>query len=290
LIVAYNAVRDAAVLKWTSDGQAASSDITVSTAPARWAYDGECRYGTTRQSGSASVHYFNLQWSSSIAFDVVWIKLLGGIALTDLDVLIDDDGDFGSGATVIAAWSGSLSPTGRYVALELGGGNNRYTGTGHMQIRMTYGSSVAAGQIAEVVVGQRRQISRRPDQGTDYDDAPIGSVYTDLQFRGRDRQRFMEAYGHTDWHAGWTPNGTDQHGLDDVSTFRSIVTDSEGLRYPVLWIDQPTSAPEFATWGFLDFGGDGIRQPYTGWAIRGVQAVHEELPPFCRNDSRYDQD
>lgn len=290
LLVARNVVRDAAVLKWTTDGQAASADITVSTAPARWVYDGECRYGSTRQAGSASIHYFNLQWTASTSFDVVWIKLLGSITLTDIDVLIDDDGNFSSGATTIASWSGSLSPSGRFIALELGGGSNRYTGTGYMQVRLTYGSSVAAGQIAELVVGQRRQVSRRPDQSTDYDDGPIGSAYTDLQFRGRDRQRFVEAYGFTDWRAGWTPDGSDQFGLDDLATFRGMVTDSEGLRYPVLWVDQPTTAPEFATWGFLSFGDAGLRLPFNGWAIRDVRATHEELPPFALNDTCYDQD
>lgn len=290
LIVAHNRVRDAAVLKWTADGQAASADITVSTAPARWVYDGELRYGSTRQAGSSATHYFNIQWSSSITFDTIFIKMLGSVSLTDIDVLIDDDGNFSSGATTIASWSGTLSASGRFIALELGGGSNRYSGTGYMQIRFTYGSSSAMGQIAELVVGTRRQVSRRPDQGSDYDDSPIGAAYTDQRFRGRDRQRYMEAYGFTDWRAGWTPDGTDQHGLSDLVTFRGMVTDSEGLRQPVLWIDRPTAAPNFATWGFLDFGGVELRMPFDGWAIRSVRAVHEELPPFARNDTGYDQD
>lgn len=289
LVVAHNVVDDAFTLKWTSDGQASSADITVSTAPARWVHDGDMRFGCTRTAGSATNHYFNIHWATSTSFDCIFLKLLGSTTINSVTVQIDDDGNFSSGATTVASWTTLLSPSGRFVALSLNS-NQRYTGTGYMRLVFNYLSSSSAPNIAEIVIGQRRQISRPPDQSSGYDDQPYGVSFTDQIFRGRDRQRFIEAYGFTDRTAGWTPNGSDLNGLDDLETFRGIMTDSNGGTEPVLWIDHPGTDPAMATFGYLSFGNEGLVMPYRDWSTRDVNVRHEELPPFARNDSRYDQD
>jgi len=284
LIVAANLVRSAA-RKWTATGLDTDADITLATAPTDWACDGDLRFGTTRTAGTATNHYFNLVWSTSVTWDTVFLKVLGGTSINSVTIEISDNGT--SGWATIATWSAALNPNGRMVALTLNSGNNRYSGTGYMRVRFNYGSASTAPLLAELVVGRRRQLSRRPDQSSGYDDLPYGSAYIDQRFRGRDRQRYIEASGFTDWVGAFSPHGSDQYGLDDITTLRTIAAESRGLRDPVLWIDRPNTFADVVTNGFLEFDQDGLRLPFVSWALRAVTFKHEELPPFMRNDARY---
>lgn len=268
---------------WSSDGTGTGSDLTDPSFPAYFASDGHQHFGTRRTTGTATAHYFVWQISSSDSFDSAYVKLIGSAQPTTVTLQIADNSAFSTNLVTVFSWTGP-GGSGRYT----GASGSVYTGTGWCRLVLNFSGLETAPAIGELVLCQRRQISRRPDQSTGYDDQPYGSSLESWSARGGVNQNYTMARGFSNFRGGFSPDGTDQHGLDDLATFRGIVTESDYLAYPVVWIDRPNTALDFACLGMLELSGNdiGLEMPYEGWALRRVSFRLTESSPFARRDNR----
>lgn len=281
-VIADNHVRDVLPF-WSSDGTGTGSDVTDPSAPASRATDGQQHFGTTNTSGSATVHRFVWQFAGSVAFDTLYLKLIGSNVPSSVVFQIADDAAFSTNLVTLF----TFTPPGGS-ARYLGANNTRYTGTGWCRVVINFSPGAAAPQIAEVVLGQRRQLSRRPDQGSGYDDQPHGSTIDAWETRGGVRQNYLHARGFSNYRGMFTPTGADAYGLDDLTMLRAVVTDSDYLKEPIVWVDRPNSALDFACFGDLEFSGldAGLEAPFQGYAKRQVPFRFHERPSFARRDNR----
>lgn len=281
-IIADNLLRDTEGF-WSSDGTGTGSDITDPSTPASWATDGHQHFGTRRTNVSDSIHRFVWQFASSVDFDSIYIKLIGSPIPTSVVFEIADNAAFSTNAVTMFTWNPSAGSS-----RLTGFSETRYTGTGWCRVIFNYSGAELAPAIGEIQIGQRRQLSRRVDQGSGYDDAPYGSRRDVWSSRGGVMNVSLFARGFSDFRGKFSPTGSDRYGLDDIATLRSIMTDSNYLSYPVVWVDRPGTALDFACFGFLEFSGAdvGLNLPLESWVLRSAPFQFTESTPFARRDSR----
>lgn len=284
LVIAHNVLADGTGQRWSAGGTAGGTDQSDPDFPARFAYDGQLHFGTASAGGSGTVFYYTWEWASSVVFDSVVIRVISDAEPTSVVLATSAAGTFSS-PTTHWTWTAPGADA-RLVGLS----GTQYTGTGFGRLVLTYGTSVAAPQIGEIYIGQRRQLSRRPDQGGGYDDEPHGVDVDVFRARGRATKIYQHAGGFSDFSGAFTPTGADSHGLDDLATLRAIATDSDYLTEPVAWIDKPSSAPEFACVGVLSLGQGGLVAPYQDWQLRRVDFEFSESTPFARVDNCVEAD
>ena len=286
LCIAYNVLDTATQVKWTAGGTEAEADITETSMPVGRACDRYLHLATTRTAGNAGVHYFNFSLLDTVEFDCVFMRVGSANAIDEIDLQIADSGDFVTVPVTLKAWNGLSGVTAagsRLVCVAFTGG--RYTGTGYGRIRFDMNASSAAPWLYELWLGKRRQISRRVDISSPYDDAPIGTQRDRTQIRGGLVTGMTRARGFQNFRGTFTPNGSDSYGLDDIATIRGIAEDTDDLLDPtVVWIDQPTSDLANAVVGEISFGSDGLEFQYDGWEIRKVDFGITEIPPFARRE------
>jgi hypothetical protein len=288
LIMATNVLDTATQVKWTAGGTEGEADITDTTQPVTRVRDRYLHLGTTRTPGSAATHYFNFSLLDAVDFDCIFLRIGSAAAISSIDFQTAAAGTFAS-PTTHKTWTALSSVTSngaRLVGLSLNS-NQRFSGTGYGRIVFSMGASSSAPSIYELWLSRRRQISRRSDQGSGYDDAPIGATRDRVELRGGLVTGLTRARGFQNFRGGFSPSGFDQYALDDVSTLRAIATDTDYLGNPtIVWIDRPTTDAGNAVVGELSFSQGGLSLPFTGWATRSVDYSISELPPFALREPR----
>lgn len=284
-VLAKNWMRDVGSAFWSSDGTGTGTDQTDVNTPFQWVADGQAHFGCGKDvvAGTNTVHRFVWQVSSTSDFDAIWFHVVGGGTPTSVVFTIADNAAFSTNPVNLFTWT----PTGAS-SHYMGAAATRYTGTGWARLVITYAAPDYAPAIGEIVLGSRRQISRRPNQDGSYDDQPYGSKIAVFEARGGVDSSYSFARGFSNFEGSFSPSGEDQYSQDDITTLRGIVTDSDYLQERVVWVDRPATALDFACFGRLVLSGldRGLVLPYVDWQLRDVNFSFREAAPFARRSNR----
>lgn len=276
-ILARNLVRDTSIQipRWTTGGQSGSTDFTDPNRPVTRLYDGRLYYGSAPSSQSTATYYLNFRLPS-VSLDAIFFEVLALTHSYDITFQLADSADFLTNLINVASWTG-VTGTRRRCAIA---SSTLYTGADHARLRFvnTTGQNVPA--VGEVFVAASRQLSRKFD--IPYDDAPLASEVREFVARNRAVTRYVDARGFRDLDARATPTGSDTFGLDDVATFRGIFTDCDHGTRPIVFIENPQSAPNASLFGF---GGPENKMPLQGPFKRMADFVFGEQPPFLGRET-----
>ena len=161
---------------WTTTGNHTGTDVTLAAEPATRAYD-EIGNLVTSTTGVAatSPKYFNFNFTTAIAFDVLLITghNLNSISVTSVALEIADDAAYSSNKIEIAKYTISGTTDNRILITNLnsaggsstysgGGTAQRYSGVEYARLVVTHSSSKDPG-IGEFWLGHRYQLQRNPD-------------------------------------------------------------------------------------------------------------------------------
>ena len=161
---------------WTTTGNHTGTDVTLAAEPAARAYD-EIGNLVTSTTGVAatSPKYFNFNFTTAIAFDVLLITghNLNSISVTSVALEIADDAAYSSNKIEIAKYTISGTTDNRILITNLnsaggsstysaGGTAQRYSGVEYARLVITHSSSKDP-ELGEIWLGRRYQLQRNPD-------------------------------------------------------------------------------------------------------------------------------
>jgi len=161
---------------WTTTGNHTGTDVTLAAEPATRAYD-EIGNLVTSTTGVAatSPKYFNFNFTTAIAFDVLLITghNLNSISITSVALEIADDAAYSSNKIEIAKYTISGTTDNRILITNLnssggsstysgGGTAQRYSGVEYARLVVTHSSSKDP-ELGEIWLGYRYQLQRNPD-------------------------------------------------------------------------------------------------------------------------------
>lgn len=269
--------------RWTAAGGAGDADITAVGAPTSRAYDGKGHLPTF-PSGTISEAYFNVQLNN-VSLDTVVLILPVTLESSDIDVEIADDAAFtlfdgGAGVHTLASFS-AVSGTLRRVGTSLP--SALVTGVRYLRVhfaRTGGGNYTVNPRLGELFVGAGLLLSSEWAFGGDRQ--PRGADVTEFVARSRARDTLVNARGFRDFRHDYEASENSVHGIDDVATIRSLMSQSEDGTQPVIHIPDPSSA--LGTAYFCKIPED-LRMPEVDheqheWSFEG-----DELPPFFLRES-----
>ena len=161
---------------WTTTGNHTGTDVTLAAEPATRAYD-EIGNLVTSTTGVAatSPKYFNFNFTTAIAFDVLLITghNLNSISVTSVALEIADDAAYSSNKIEIAKYTISGTTDNRILITNLnsaggsstysgGGTAQRYSGVEYARLVITHSGSKDP-ELGEIWLGRRYQLQRNPD-------------------------------------------------------------------------------------------------------------------------------
>ena len=272
---------------WTTTGNHTGTDVTLAAEPAARAYD-EIGNLVTSTTGVAatSPKYFNFNFTTAIAFDVLLITghNLNSISITSVALEIADDAAYSSNKIEIAKYTISGTTDNRILITNLnsaggsstysgGGTAQRYSGVEYARLVITHSSSKDP-ELGEIWLGYRYQLQRNPDvpwnnknemsRVSDYvSNSGITKRYT--FYRGqalRSFQASIAAAAEITVIDGW---------------FNAI---NEGTR-PFVYIETPSSSAQ-AQIMMLDEAG--LSFPLVGPTERRLAFSMTEQPPFLSRE------
>lgn len=273
-ILARHLVRDQRlVLGWTTSGLNAGPFTSDPLFPIERLYDGRLYYDS-RPVAAATTHYINMRFTPA-ELDCAFFEVMG---TTTWDVILQLSNDGAAGWTTIFTWLGvSGGQAGHARRFQINAGSY-YAGVEYARLRFNGISAIPA--VGEVCLGRSQQISRKFD--IPYDDAPLGAEVREFVGRNRAKTRYVDARGFRDLFARATPTGSDNYGLNDVASFRSIFTESEHGTQPIVYVENPSSAPSSALFGM---GALEDRMDLQGPYKRLKDWTFEEQPPFLAREA-----
>lgn len=220
--------------RWNAVGDWDTADASSTTLLARHAVD---RSGLRLSSPSTAgaTRYLVLNASVSTSFDCILIEH-DNLDTADLSTVISrsDASNFGSPTTLSTL--GPLNAGRHFIPLSV-----RVTGTGYLRLAITIGSGTFTPAIREVWFGRRRQFRAVPKLSVDYAArrsarAASGTISRDGLVlhtqRGVVAAQFMARDA--------------ESTLRDRDTIAAVWSESQGGRWPVLFVPRPTSAPHEA--------------------------------------------
>ena len=223
-------------IRINTSGTLSDPDTSHAGYPAHYAID---RSGlrAARPASAAATTYYGLRcaFGGGVEFDSILIEHDNldtanlTITLQRSDVLA-----FTSPTTILTF--GAINPLRHFQALS-----TRITGTGYLRLGITIGTGTFTPSIRELWIGRRRQMVSSPQTPVDYaarrsSRASSGTISrdgvvlhtrrgaVDLAFRARDRESTLR----------------------DRDTIAAVWSESEGGRWPVVFVPRPSSAPHEA--------------------------------------------
>jgi hypothetical protein len=266
-------------LQWRTTGSFGSgSDGTSATGPTKYLWDGYTSVYSAP--GSAQTTWYLIaNLGSLVTFDAIWIGPHNFATIGGLTVSLEIAGDnaFSVNLTEIATWA-PASSTRRLTefVLEHGGGVAQTYTAQYVRLKMTKGATFTP-QISEIMLGVRRQLQCAPDEP--WDDSHLRSACEDRKSLSGSTTRYVAAKGQRVLEAqlrAWE------------STYKSDLsglwqTDLDYGTRPLVWVDQPTTAPQNAPLFVLD---PELSFPYVGPSERELRLRGEEQgPQFVASES-----
>ncbi len=284
IIVGHNALRDAIVAKWTTDGLATGADVTALYARASRAYDGR---------GSAPTHADYLSSPSTIHFNVQippsTVDTLAAIftepfAAADVTASVSSSGAFSGGADQ-ATFAGPFAAADGDPRLVRSFNGSRYDGVEYL--RLTFVKNAGSWntgnvpRLSELVVGRGRIRSSSWDFGSDLDPSRA-SVHV-LRARSGEVTRYVRH--HSRYEARHEQDLFSQSlvNVDDQATMRTLGDESRSFQRPVLYIPRPLTALTSAYLGFGPRGG--LDMPQQDYDTHQVEFRFAEQPPYRKREA-----
>lgn len=185
-------------------------------------------------------------------------------------------------------WSPGTLPRERIIGFELnhdaasedGVNSRQYTGVAWARLFIhTYSGTPlplrAAPRIGEVLIGQRRQLARKPDEP--WDDNRSRAIVADFRAESGAMQRTILSQGQRVDDAAFT-FATD----NEAAALRAAFTDCKRGGRPVLWTPAPYSAPKRSFYGFIE---PDLDMPFSGGpTVRTARFHFEEIIPYVASE------
>lgn len=175
---------------------------------------------------------------AAAAYDILAIMghNFSDFGVTTIRYQIADDTGFTTNLITVSSFA-PPSDNKRLVDVKLGSGTNRYTGTHYGRLVITTpGTEIP--EIGEVIFLRRRQLARRPNRPYD----PAGPHLTTGQgFRSQSGVEtfFVHTRGQRLVRANLNPDVA-----ADQATLRAAYVDAGHGSEPIVWIEEPETAPE----------------------------------------------
>lgn len=273
-ILAQHHVRDSRLItQWTTTGVNAGPYVSDPNAPIERLYDGRLYYPSSPTNEADTVYFINFRFTP-VSLDAIFFELINTSNDWDVTFGIDDDPNFGT-EQVLFTWNNinsGLNGHHRYCSIDR---DTLYTGVEYARLRFERVGAGAGPNVGEVCIGRSLQLSRKFN--IPYDDEPIESKAREFEAKNRGITRYVDARGFRDLLAQWTPTGSDNYGLDDVSTIRQIFSHAKHGTEPIVYVENPSSAPDV---GLFGFGSLESRLDLQGPYKRNAPWMMQELPPF----------
>lgn len=279
LVLADNYIRSALQdLRWTTSGTQGGTDYTDNSYPVTRLYDGRLWRPSKPSNQSTATYYLNIQIDPSTC-DAVFVEFLDLSESYTVTLEIADDASHSTNTATLATWSSLSADHKRRVWLD---GTNTRTSLEYLRLKFVNGTGTAVPSVGEVFVSGQRQLSRNFNVGGEYDDDPNEADARDFVARNRSTSRYVDARGYGDVKGEAWPTGGDSYGLDDVSKFRTINTESLSGTEAVVYIESPTTSPHEAKFGLMK---PGNRMPLQGPYKRTKSFYLAEEPPFLSREA-----
>lgn len=227
--------------EWNDLGTIADTDNSATGYPA--ANAGDFR-GTlpTKPSSTLAVWYWLADLGASGVPDVDMALLMGHNLSSGgftVELQIADTSDFTGGTfKTIATWTPGTSSLRlvEYALKHTGTVPLRYSGLRYVRLKFTH-ASPSTPSFGELWLGRRRQMGATPAVG--YDERQTEGVASDFQFDDGSAIRYS-----------WNADGPAVKGVEfpalsstDAATILSLRDDTNHGSRPMLWCDQPSTAP-----------------------------------------------
>lgn len=217
--------------RWTPGGTF-TTDESDPDFPAFRGHDRLTQYPTKGDTGGTAWYYVvSLPAATEYDFVAFTGHNFGDLTSALATVQIDDGATFPSPVAIMGPVS--LDGNKRRILLL----TSRYTGDHYLRLRITTGASEIP-EIGELWLGRRRQLSRKPNRPYD----PSGPHLTmGASFRSQSGVEtfYPHSRGQRVVRANLNPDST-----ADQATLRAAYTDANHGTEPIIWIEQPDTAPE----------------------------------------------
>jgi hypothetical protein len=224
-------------LEWhdTATNPHTTSDWTDPDWPTSNLYNGVPYIGSRAQDRSVLTYYlYGYLNPTSVTIDSVYIQVLYAETELDIAAFISNNADMAASQQLFStSWVPGNS---RAMLINLLPGWNQYTGTFYIRFRFTNaGGDDKPPIIGEIVLGERKQLSRKFSTG--WDDAPDESAVAEWESRGRAIYRYTQAEGFRDY-KGRYPLGeaNNPYGFSDDVTIREVFSDCTYGRNPIVFL------------------------------------------------------
>lgn len=260
--------------RWTN-GTYGGTDVTLNTAPTRWAWDGHSAYQTYPGSG-ATISYLVFNPYNGFSFDTVAIinHDFGAYTTTDVRVETSNDDTWAS-PSLWANWT-----TGFNTRLTTYHNTQVWTAsdaTDYLRLKITTSASQTP-KIGEVFFGLRHQLPWHPN-------VPHGRNSIDGRIDGSSsisgaRSHIVRQYGRFELDATFWPSTTSEIAIFDPYDTTSWTYNTKGASEIFGYVPLPSSKP---TRFYLMAPDADFKMVYDGGPIK--QAVRfraiEQGPKFC---------
>lgn len=195
------------------------------------------------------------------------------------------DEDFGTPVTIATlSGAGNLFWVASRLAGPTLGTNAVLNNIDYLRIEITtdatdFGSFVP--RIGQAIFAIRRQMGHAPT--IPYDDEPRYSDVSDFVSKSGVRIRHVRNRGAQNLRVGLRPTPTSMVGIPELDNLRSLVSDTEHLTLPFLWVDDPVQSP--AVTGLYMLVQDPVLDaPLQDFIDRTYLLTMNELPPYREFD------
>lgn len=260
------------VARWNTAGTTTDTDRTLSTNPARRAYDGFVSTDTRTDGTAASTWYYVLDFGSGgeIEIDCAFIigHNFGTLSLTTVTLEIADDANFSSNLLEIGDF-GTPGVDTRLRDVNFNS-NNRYSNVRYLRLKLSRGSNFTP-ELHEIILGRRRQFKVRPRNPFD-PDRKVDQKQT-TRTMGGESQTVIFSRGMMELDARVQLWEDDR--ISDIKSFY----DDLNVRNQFVWVWEPGTAS--AQFRLMNYDNEGLSLPsadYTEreFAIRGSEQGPEE--------------
>jgi hypothetical protein len=268
------------VAKWVDGGTTSETDHTLSTQPARRAWDGYGNLRTATTGVDSHTWYFAMYVYDGMSFDSAFILNhnlydagVGG-PVEAITLEIADNAAFDSNLQEI----GSFTPAATRLAdynLNVGAAAQRFSGVKYVRLKIVDNASDIYPEIGELILGSRCQLPSNPS--LDWDPTSYQDQFKIFTSEGGVVSRTNSFKNQFRLNAKW-PVVDSTRQTEWIAFFKAC----SGT---FVWVNNPTTLP--AKWNFMVMDQEDLMFPYIGYAERtarltAVEQGSEEL--FLANE------
>jgi hypothetical protein len=229
---------------WTETGAVGATDRTLSTNPARRAYDGLVGVWTCPDATVSATWYYTMDLAAAgVEFDLIAIlgHNFGTITVSALTLEVSDASNFAGASSIPIA--STITTNTRIMQLSCfhtGAAALRYSAVRYA--RLKFAGCDAKPQFGELVLGRRLQMHAKPD--VSYDSYSLHGNKEISATQGGVIHSSVFSKGQRHLSAAWRDDSTTRQAL--VAAW--IAATSYKTR-PFVWIENPNSAP--SSWHYM---------------------------------------